>query len=384
MIIKSLNNLTETAPKTYLSNTEAAGTTVFRLRNSNGIGSAWAIQIGETGEETAEVLLLSGTPSGTLGTSTAASRYEHPADTPLYGIKWNQVVFERSTAGTSGTATAITDGTVTITPDNYDPATKKGYTLFDDTTGSVSYAYRTYFRNSSIPLTSSESDWIVVTPNFYSLAILRDRVKNSLWNAEFVTDNTVDNWINEWKDEMTNALVSVNEDYAIGTVGVGFGTNGLGTVTTTDFKQPRKMEITYDAGVTYTLSTKQHLNEFDPNQTYLSSHPYHNWQGDNIFKIQPADSGGTAIVYFYRLGTPMVNDTDELPFPMRGYTKSFVDYGLGKAYQKDGKPNEANTRFADAFAQKQMFVNQSTPRDKTSTEMIELVENVSSEEDLIY
>ena len=376
MIVKAANSLTIDAPKTYLSNAEAAGTTVYRVKNTTGLTNGWAVQIGETGQDRSEVILGTNTNVGTI--TGATSDFEHPADLPVYFIKYNQVVFERSTAGTTGTATPMTNGTIEISADS-------PHTIFDDTTGSVSYAYKTYFRNSTLAVNSTESDWIVITPTFYSLSVVRDRVKSKLWNSEFVTDNTIDDWINEWKDEMTNALVSVNEDYAIGTVGVGFGTNGLGTVTTTDFKQPRKMEITYDGGVTYTLSTKQHLNEFDPNQTYLSSHPYHNWQGDNIFKVQPADSGGTAVVYFYRLGTPMVNDTDELPFPMRGYTKSFVDYGLGQAYQKEGnKPTEAQAKFNEANLQKAMFVNQSTPRDKTSTEMISLVENISSEEDLIY
>ena len=376
MIVRQANNLTIDAPKTYLANAEAAGTTVYRVKNTTGLTNGWAVQLGETGQDRSEVILGTNTNVGTI--TGAASDFEHPADLPVYFIKYNQVVFQRSTTGTAGTAAPITNGTIEISADS-------PYTIFDDTSGSVSYAYKTYFRNSTLAVNSTESDWIVIAPTFYSLSVLRDRVKSKLWNSEFVTDNTIDDWINEWKDEMTNALVSVNEDYAIGTVGVGFGTNGLGTVTTTDFKQPRKMEITYDGGVTYTLSTKQHLNEFDPNQTYLSSHPYHNWQGDNVFKVQPADSGGTAVVYFYRLGTPMVNDTDELPFPMRGYTKSFVDYGLGQAYQKEGnKPSEAQAKFNEANLQKQMFVNQSTPRDKSSTEMVELVENVSSEEDLIY
>jgi len=383
MIVRAENNLTQIAPKTYLSNIEAAGTTVLRLRNSAGFGSAWAIQIGETGDETAEVRLLSGTPSGTVGTVTAVTLFEHPADTPVYGVKWNQVVFERSTTGTSGVATVMTDGTVTITPDSWDPTTQKSYTIFDDATGSVSYAYKTYLRNSSIPLTSTESDWITITPSFYSLSYLRNRVKAKLWNSEFVTDNTVDNWINEWKDEMTNALVSVNEDYAMGTVSVAFGTAGLGTVTTGDFKQPRRVEVTYD-GSTYMLSTKQTVASYAPNQVFLSSHPYHNWESDTVFRIKPASSGGTAVIWFYRLGTPMINDTDELPLPMRGYTKSFVDYGLSQALQKDGKAQEANLYMANANSQKNQFVDQVSPRDKTSIDMIDLVESTSGEEDLIY
>src|SRR3990167_1379337 len=197
MLIRAINQLTETAPKTYLTNLEAAGTTVLRLVNSAGFGSTWAIQMGETGEEQSEVRLLSGTPSGTVGTVTAVSLFEHPANTPIYGVKWNQVVFERSTTGTTGVATVMTDGTVTITHDSWDHVNQKSYTIFDDATGSVSYAYKTYLRNSAIPLTSTESDWIVITPEFYWLSAIRNRVRESLWNSSFVTDGMIDNWTNE-------------------------------------------------------------------------------------------------------------------------------------------------------------------------------------------
>ena len=180
---------------------------------------------------------------------------------------------------------------------------------------------------------------------------------------------------------MQNAAVSVNEEYGIGTVQVGFGTAGLGTITTTDFKQPRRMEITYN-GNDWFLSTKQNLTEFSPTQSYNSTHPYHNWQGDTIFRVQPAGSGGTAQFWFYRGGTPMVNDTDGLPLEMRAYTKSFVDYGLGKAYQKEGKSAEANIKMAEASGQKQMFVNQIAPRDKTGPLYVQLTDVVSGDDGL--
>lgn len=219
MLIQTRNILHETAPKTYLLNTEAAGTTVFRLRNSNGFGSSWAIQIGETGEEQTEILVISGNPgAGTLGTTTAASRFEHPADAPVYGIKFNQVVFERSTTGTAGTATPMTDGTITYQPDAYDVERGESYTIFDDTTGSASYAYRTYFRNSALTTNSIESDWITTAGfSFYSLGAIRQRIKDKLWNSTWIKEDiTMDNWINEWKDKMSNAVIALNEDYALG------------------------------------------------------------------------------------------------------------------------------------------------------------------------
>ena len=101
MIIRTQNNLTVNAPKTFLTHDEVAGTGILRWRNAAGFTASWAVQVGETGEEQTEILLLgTATPAGTAGTLTANTSFAHPADTPIYGIKYNQVVYERSTAGT--------------------------------------------------------------------------------------------------------------------------------------------------------------------------------------------------------------------------------------------------------------------------------------------
>ncbi|WP_460996725.1 hypothetical protein, partial [Staphylococcus aureus] len=67
---------------------------------------------------------------------------------------------------------------------------------------------------------STESDWITSAGfSFYSLGALRQRAKDKLVNASFITDDSLFNdWANEWKDEMANAVIAVNEDYSMGTV----------------------------------------------------------------------------------------------------------------------------------------------------------------------
>lgn len=374
MIVKSTNDLSINAPKTYLTNAEAAGTNVLRWKNPNGFQASWAIQVGETGHEQTEIVLAgTATPAGTAGTLTANTLYEHPADTVLYAIKYSHVIFERSTAGTSGTATPMTGGTVAYQGDQL-------FTQFDDTTGATTYAYRARYYNAVLGSTS-QSDWI--TPAgfpFYSLAKIRDRIKRKLWDAGYIKEDlTIDDWVNEWKDEMSNAVIAVNEDYALGTVDVAFGTAGYGTVTTADFTQIRRLDVTYN-GNDWFLSTKQNVNDYLPNQIFSSSHPYHNWRGDTIFEVKPGGDGGTARITFYRFGTTMVNDTDELPLPMRSFTKSFVDYGLGQALFKDGKTNEYDRMIALANGAKQDFVNKITPRDKSGPTYVDLVEPISGED----
>lgn len=374
MLIKTRNTQQVNVPKTFLTNLEVAGTNVLRWQNPSGFNASWAIQVGDTGEQQSEVVLLgAATPAGTAGTLTANTLYEHPSDTPVYAIKYDQVVFERSTSGTAGTATPI--GTVTYQPD-------QPFTQFDDTTGASTYAYRTRYRNSVLAVQTSQSDWITPTGfTFYSLASMRRRIKDKLWNSDYIKDDlTIDNWINEWKDEMSNAVISVNQEYAMGTVDVGFGTSGLGTISTADFAQVRRFEVTYN-GVDYYLSSKLKTNDFTPTQTFDSSTPQHNWLGDTVFQVHPSDTSGTARLTFYRFGTTLVNDTDELPLPMRSYTKSFVQYGLSQALFKDSKVVESQKAMIEANTDKLSFVSNIVPRDQSGPELITLTDVTTGEDD---
>jgi len=373
MVIPSRNLLHEDAPKTYLASAVAAATTIYPVRNTSGFTTGWAVQLGEAGHESTEVLIGTVTNVGTI--TGGASNYAHPADTPVYDIKFNQVVFERSATGTAGTASPLTDGTITYAAD-------RDITQFDDTSGTPTHAWRTYFRNSVLAVNSIESDWITSSGfTFYSLAKLRERVKEKLWSSNYLTDPVINNWINEWKDEMVTAAISTNEDYSMGTVDVGFGTAGLGTVTTADFSQIRRFEVTYNGNDFY-LSTRKTSNDFLPNQNFLSTHPYHNWRGDTIFQVRPAENGGTARISFYRFGTTMVNDTDELPLPLRAYTKSFVDYVLGQAYLKDNKADYFEKMMIVANGAKNVFLNQITNRDKSGPQVIDLVEAITGDDEV--
>ncbi len=183
MIINARNLLDQQAPVTYTTYPEVSGTNILRWKNPDQMQPSWAVQIGATGIPQSEILLLTGaTPSGTAGTFTTNSLYEHPADTPLYGIKYDQVVFEVSLTGTTGSPLPITNGTVTIQPNG-------SYTLFDHTSGLSTYGYKTYFRNSVTGSTSTESDWITSAGySFYSLAKIRDRIRGRLYNSDYLVD----------------------------------------------------------------------------------------------------------------------------------------------------------------------------------------------------
>jgi len=373
MIIQTTNDLTLNAPQTFLAYPESAGAGTLRWKNPNGFSSSWAVQVGETGEEQAEIVLLgTATVSGTAGTLTGTLKYDHAADTPLYAIKYDQIVFERSTAGTGGTAAPMTNGTVTIQAD-------RQVTQFDDTSGSTSYAYRTYLRNSVLNVTTTESDWITSQGyNYYSLSSIRSRIRSKLWNSSFIKDQDINYWINEWLERMRNAAIAVNQDYALGTTSVSFGTAGLGTITASDFRgQTRRVWVTYDGGQNNYQCTKTTIREWIPDQQFSTTHPYFYMYGENVIGIKPEESGGSLSIIYPTLFTPLSNDTDELPISIRPFSKSFVDYGLAQSLYKDQKPGEAKSKENDAETELERFKTEIAPRNKTGPTYIQLVEPIT-------
>lgn len=369
MNINSINNQHLTASKSYLSQDFSSGTTIL-VKNINNINASWAIQVGETGFERTEIALISGTPTGGTVNLTSSLRYAHPTDTPIYCYKYDQVVFLRSTSGTAGTASVMTNGTVSITPDRFDKY-GNSYTPFDDTTGSVGYSYKVKYRNSLLSLESSESDWILPEGyDFYSLYRLRERAKAKMLNN--IKDSDVNDWINEWHETMTNALISVNKDYVMGTTQLVYSSDEqYGTLTANDFKFPRRVWWCGADGGTQEM-TPATINDIKPNNQGISWGyvPQYFFRGDNIIGRSPYSSQGTMMIEYYKLNPQMIDDSDTLPTPMRGYTKSYVEYARAMAAYKD-KENTLGLQLENKCEQyKQEFMQEMSPRQQSGSEYI--------------
>lgn len=350
----------------YLSTNGTAGGTVWPVKNIAGINNQWAQQIGQTGEEQAEIVVVSGAPAGTAFNSSGTAKFSHPMDTPIYQIHYDKVVFLRSTAGTAGTATAL--ATVAITPDSF-------YTQYDDTSGAATYAYQTQYYNSASGDLSGTSPWFIPGgPSFYSRQKLRDRVKHDLANATYIkNDDTIHDWITEWTEEMTNSALKVNKAYSAGTAQYSFGTAGLGTITAPLFKYASKIEITSD-GVTWRQTTELPMNRYSSTDIYSSISPRHSWQGDTVFQILPNGNAGTARMNLGQINTPMTSDSDELAQFLRSYTRGCIEYCLYKAKDLDQKDTEADRNYQKHLMIKKDFVAEITPRDFTGPQFIDIVD----------
>lgn len=378
MILQVQNNLDSltTTQSSYTSSNLSSGGTAIPVKNINAFEAQYAVQVGKTGEEQTEVVLLgTATPSGTSLFLSGTLRFDHPQDTPVYNIHFDKIVFKRSTSGTAGTATPLSGGTVSITPDSL-------YTELSDPSGASSYAYKTQFYNSVTFDISSESDWFIPGgPTFYSRQSLRNRVRDALYTSDYITqDDTINNWINEFLEEMNTAAVKVNKDYLMGTTSVAFGTSGLGTITAEDFMYARKIEVTYD-GVNYGTSSMVPVNEFDDRTIYTGVYPRHSWMGDMVLQFLPKNASGTARIMYSKGEALLSNDSDELPHPMRRYTRGFIEYGLYRAYGKDQKTDQEMSHYNIAQKIKSDFINEISPRDNTGPHFIKTTDSLSASED---
>lgn len=382
MLINLQNQLTQTPgiQQTYLAGTISAGGTQAPVKNIIGFNNQWAVQFGQTGEETAEIMNISGAPSGTAinfgtnaGNSGGTFKYAHSLDTPLYQIHYDQVILYRSTAGTGGPFSSF--GTYNIAPDQL-------YTQVDDTTGANTYAYYAQYYNSvNGDLSGSSSIFVPGGPTYYSLQKIRSRVKDKLYSAGYIRDDSViTDWINEWYELMTNAAIKVNEDYLLGSQSISFGTNGLGTITDTTYKQLVKLECTWD-GQVYIPTTEIALFDFAETDYFSLNAPRHAWKGETVFEILPHTQGGTAVAIYGQRFTPLVNDSDLVTQTLSAYTTSCTEYCLSVAYGLDQKDQDQQIHYAAYKEGKENFIAEITPRDLSSAKTISLTETVSGLED---
>jgi hypothetical protein len=181
------------AETTHLSRAHKEGQTLY-VRFSQGFSANDYIVIGDYCGEKAEIAKISSVGgSDTLALSTTLKN-QHPVDTTIKIIPYNQIEFGYST---NGTAWNVLD-TVDIQSD--DKATP-----YNHSSGLSSYYYRYRFYNSTTTLYSSYSSTVLGSGfSRQALFSLREAVREELGqaNEDFITDSMIDRWLNDAQDEI--------------------------------------------------------------------------------------------------------------------------------------------------------------------------------------
>lgn len=138
---------------TFISTDAASGVTSLTVEDGLKFANAEYLVVGNIGAEKTEIVKISGTPSATSISLTAATDFAHNRGTRLISIPFNQAIIGRSTdSGASYSDLA----TIALRLD----ATE---TYYQNTSGASTDYYRVKFYNSTTALASSNSDGLIAT-----------------------------------------------------------------------------------------------------------------------------------------------------------------------------------------------------------------------------
>lgn len=151
MILTVDNPETTDLEKSYLANPYTAGTTSIEVKNNDRFVANDRIMLGEMGHEKTEVVTVSAVNANGTTITTGATLFDHPADTPVYKLRFDQAKFYRSTDGIDGTYSVVS--TQALDVDNANLTT-----IYDDVSGLSTYYYKMTVYHSISAVESEYSD----------------------------------------------------------------------------------------------------------------------------------------------------------------------------------------------------------------------------------
>lgn len=198
-----------------------------------------------------------------------------------------------------------------------------------------------------------------------TLGDLRDDLRARLdeETVRFWTDKELNRWLNEGALDIARRGECL-PDTTTAAIGASSGT--AVPLPTGGFRLHRA-EFTNDAGVTvYPLEFRDpnEMDEFWTNRTQQNYRPAFlvpvgyppNWTA-SLYPIP--SSSGTLTVYFYRVPTQMLNDTDQVDLPS-GWEDLSILYASYVALRKDGSPQWKEAK--DEYTEKLMTLIDTTQR----------------------
>src|SRR3990167_3169332 len=263
--------------ETFLTASHNAGVTTLNVKNSGGMLGTNLVVIGEPGVDRAEILILSAAPDSNSLTCSA-TKFPHPANTPVRIINYNKIKIYVSTTGVSGTYNL--DATIDIQVDLI-------HTVYYDTDGQASYYYKASYANTDKSWETPQSSAIRGTgATFHSLKKLGERVI-ILFNdktQKILKPLQVYDWINEINQRLELVAIRADKNYIITPLSTQAFSSGIDKYDKpADFFHLRRMDVSYLTGTpdtSFKKATRTQINSGQPTDVGSQDDPKYYNEGD--------------------------------------------------------------------------------------------------------
>jgi len=312
--------------KTYLNGNHAAGVTTLTLIDSTGIVANDYILIGKIGDEKTEIAKVLTVP-GATSVTVAAISFAHTGDTPVVLLGANQIKIY-SAAAKDGAYSLV--ATANIEPSEFS-------TTYVDAAWATTKYYKATIYNSTTATESPYSGQVAATGySNYSRRKIADRILavcRDEFGAAFPRDD-VNDWVNEAHEFFQNTIISLDEEYSLTDTGA-ITPGAMESALPNGWRRMKRLWVSPD-GVNYYIAKRTRGTDIGPNATFNSLQPVYYLKGDNI-GIPSWAANTTYKMLYYANPTLMTDDADELPSVLQSFTRAYVDFGLFRSAQAEGK-----------------------------------------------
>lgn len=361
MIIRASHPSIEGLNRTFLTTKANSGQKDLVCQNSGGFAANDFVVIGNPSEEKTEIGKIASISGNTI-TLAANLGQVHAENSKVQFIKYDQVQFYKC---------ATIDGTYETLGSLKNLAIDEPFTLYDYASALSTDYFKLKFYNSHAQTYSEFSDPINAGGFArYALGSIREDLYKKFGDKKkkVLTDEEIDTWVNEGKDDMVNEIAESNEKHFNGYHQISISSStGEGDLND-EFKKEQSVRVSYN-GLEASSKRARRIDVEDLEDQELSYDENNPVWYFNNYKIGVRPKGNGSAVAFVRTEdhpNDLTGESDLLPKPIRFYLHVLMDYLMMRAMEKDRKPKDA-----DRYERKYRIGKE---------EMIEHINNLSLDE----
>lgn len=340
--------------KTYLASTYTSGA-ALTVQNNQGFAAGDFVVVGEPGAEKTELgQITSVSGDGTI-TLTAALKFSHTKDTPVYLSYYNRYELERD----GSVIVAGTTATSVIQWDN-----PRGI-VYNDTGGVVASRYRWRFYDSVDGIYSGYSDYLDASGYTRASVGYMVRTVRSIGEDEeeaTTSDEEIIRWLNDGQDEISQVPSKWYFLRDSETTSAVDGTYSYALAT--DFERMEKLDYNMVDGSIDLIYRLKYLPESrfdwyirDQDRDTDSRVRFYTIRPTGYFEVWPTPDAATHsfIAYYYKKMAALDSYGDETDVPR---PKVLEDYAIYRLYSKRGEEDKANlyrSRFEQGVARMRLL-----------------------------